>query len=237
VAITYDTDFEGSTGSTTLTLNGTIGSGSDQILAIAVGIRSPTGAVTVTWNGVSCTKVAGPATEVGTGCNSYVYRLKAPATGNHDLQVTVATSCDWIAACVVSLFGVDQTTTENDLDTNTVASGAISFPALTTTADGCAVIDAMTSNAAATGTNMVAETNRTQRANLDPAGSGDCFACSSIITKETAGAVTMQWNDIGGAFALAGQAFNPVSEPTTAALGVSRLPGRMSQQVTSGFAS
>lgn len=98
-------------GGTTLTINVTVASGSNQALALAASYRAstiPTTKLTsVTVNGSSATFVRRDA---NTDRNSEIWYFKNPSAGTYDVVFTWDNDCESAVGSVVQLSGVDQTT-------------------------------------------------------------------------------------------------------------------------------
>lgn len=122
-AITTNVVGSGNTGgsdSTTLTIGVTIASGSDTSLYVCVAdTRGDQGSITsVTWNGTGLTKIA--EVDAADIYGATLWRLKAPETGAFNVVVTSPVSSR-LAAAVIALDGVDQTTSERTHSTNATA--------------------------------------------------------------------------------------------------------------------
>ena len=165
----------------------------------------------VTWNGVGMTSRVS-AQHVGSELTAAIFDLNSPATGNHNVVVTMSGANSlYLAATVESLKGVATSSHVEDTDTATGSTGADpSFAALTTATDGCAVIDCLATNDTGAVT-MSAETNRVERSNFLAEAQGRAVGASTIITKSPAGSVTMQWSVVDES-ALAGLAVKPLAE-------------------------
>lgn len=104
-----------STASSTLTFSHTV-AGSDRVLM--VGVSWQTGAVNnatvtgVTYNGVAMTLVdeQAPPDPFNQTLGASLWRLVAPATGTHNVVITISNTSDVILGGATSWTGVDQTT-------------------------------------------------------------------------------------------------------------------------------
>lgn len=119
---------------TSLSVSQTIGSGTDRALYITVTWISTSAASvsSVTYNGVAATRVGGVsnATNCGGGglrCFTDLWRLLAPASGVHNIAVTMSANVTVIVGGI-ALTGVHQTTPEGTLQSTT---GTSASPSLT----------------------------------------------------------------------------------------------------------
>lgn len=97
--------------------------GTNGLIAVSVLNESATGTMSATYNGVAMTLAT---SSVVTGDFVYLFYLKAPATGAHNVVVTCSVAAH-LSGVSISLTGVNQTT---PLDTSHGTSGTI--PASTT---------------------------------------------------------------------------------------------------------
>ena len=179
--------------------------GSNLLLAACINPRDVTAGDTV----VSSVTYAGS----GTGWSEYVrseaiisattiapaiWDKVAPATGANNLVVTMAATCDRLAVGVISFTGVHQTTHRNISGFGSSTSSGVDVSvAVTTTVDGCYVIDSYydtTNNAAVSiGAGQTQIFKEAVNAGGDSAG-------GSYESAPTAGVITMSWtNDTSGA--------------------------------------
>lgn len=122
--VTLNTSAGGNTGgsnSTTLTISATVAAGSNTNMYVCVAdnqgnLSTISG---VTWNGTSLTSLA--STNASDQHKAELFRLKAPSTGTANVVVTAPTSRR-MAAAVIVLDGVDQTTSERTASTNYAGS-------------------------------------------------------------------------------------------------------------------
>lgn len=122
--VTLNTSAGGNTGgsnSTTLTISATIAAGSNTNIYVCVAdnqgnLSTISG---VTWNGTSLTSLA--SSNASDQHKAELFRLKAPSTGTANVVVTAPTSRR-MAAAVIVLDGVDQTTSERTASTNYAGS-------------------------------------------------------------------------------------------------------------------
>lgn len=123
-AVTSNVHTSGNTGgsaATSLTISVTIAAGSNTNLYVCVGDNAGTlGTMsTVAWNtSESLTKI----TEIDASdvWGASLWRLKAPTTGTHNVVITPSSSVN-MAAAVIALNGVDQTTSERTQSTATLS--------------------------------------------------------------------------------------------------------------------
>ena len=100
VAPTY-----GGSSSITVTFSHTIGAGSNMILFVsATGNQSPTATLTATYNGTSMTELCHSIDNVGTGVPTYLFYMKNPPSGAHNVVVTSSTAK--VVASSISYSGV-----------------------------------------------------------------------------------------------------------------------------------
>ena len=144
----------------------------------------------VTYNGVSCTK----AIDVqSSGINAEIWYLINPASGAHDVTVT-AGSTDYGAGGAVSLKGTKRSTSVlNATNTRTAGTGDPTL-SVTTTENGCYVIDCVYSDL---NSNLTVGADQTQIFQVS-LQSGSDRGCGSYKSATTAGSVTMGWSGNNG---------------------------------------
>lgn len=233
MAITLDTTASGVWSSgTTLTFNITIGSGSDGAVGVSIsyGTGGPVTAVSV--GSLSLTSVR-TDTDV---FSSTIWQGVAPPTGSQTVTVTfTGTPTLGADATCVSLFGVDQTTpmdVAGGAGGNTGGSGSTTHSSsITTVTDGAALQDALGIGGSVTIT-MGAQTNRVERYND---GTGDPgAAASTLITKATAGAQTMDWTT--SAARRGGRSIMAFRPAVSAAIDAMLTSGRLTSGLLTGGA-
>ena len=186
--------------------------GDNRYLVVGVSMLSVAGSsVTgITYNGVALTKI-GHVASVSGAVRAELWGLIAPATGSNAIQVTLSAALD-SAACAVSFTGVHQTSPTEGFNTATATNvgAADATVDITTVADNDWVIDQVATDDTA----ISVGTGQTQRNNVTGAlGSG---ADSTEGPKTPAGAVTMNWTDVGAAatWSIAGVAIRPIEAST-----------------------
>lgn len=194
MAVTFDAVSQGSvSGSTSLTISHTVGSGSDRALYVFVDVSNSTDLMstgTVTYGGTSLTAVG--SVETGNGSNFLrAFRLVAPASGTANVVITPSASAFLHAYCV-SLAGVDQTTPEGTVVTspasgsNTTSASPISTT-VTLGTDGMA-LDMITRRIASS--SLTPDASQTRNGTELTAGS---IATSGSSRKAGSGSTTMTW--------------------------------------------
>ncbi len=147
MAIAFDSSSEASGTSTSLTYSHTT-SGDDRLLIVGVSYNDNEDlSTTVTYNGVSMTKIA-EATQ-GSFIYASLWYLEAPATGANDIVVTISASKTITSICG-SYTGCAQTGIPDASATATQASAAVHDASVTTTVDNCWAIYFVKCNAAPT---------------------------------------------------------------------------------------
>ena len=214
MAITFDatSNSDGITPSSNqVSFTHTIGAGSNTMLVVAGLARD--GTVTgVTYNSIALTKEIDRNS--ANALYSSLWTLAAPSAGSNSVVVTFNTNPTYGCAIACSFFGVAQSSYVDDTDaTETTGADPSSLPALTTTTDGCAVIDALATNETVADATMNAETNRVERAKFLAELQTREVAASTIVTKSPAGSVTMGWNlSANGNSSYVGLAIKPAAE-------------------------
>jgi hypothetical protein len=188
IPITFDnadsTTFFGTSGILSFTT-----SGNDRMLVVSVAEAAPTG---ITYNGVSMTKAT---STVATS----VWYLINPASGTHDISVTIG-STQGFSVHALSLNGVDQTTGVGALATanegSLTSSGSLS---LTTTAANSWIVDALFVNDQGTSRNPSATgSNQTLRSSeFIPYVSTYADGAQSTITTTSTGSYTSSYSWTG----------------------------------------
>lgn len=112
MAITLDTSANGySSGTTSLTVSYTIGSGANRCLFVGVEAQAGNNLTGVTYNGVAMTQYGAQATGVA-GFYNYMYYMtdtSLPVAGTYNIVASFSSSSSKLIMAE-SLFGVDQTT-------------------------------------------------------------------------------------------------------------------------------
>jgi hypothetical protein len=128
LAVVFDNASSSTTNgaNTTLTFSHTT-SGSDRALGVGVSINIPDNPDSVTYNGVSMTMET--SIELDDGDNSSLWKLENPASGAHDVVVTVPSACG-IVAGAVSVTGADQV---DCISNSNQAKGTSTSPSVTVT--------------------------------------------------------------------------------------------------------
>jgi hypothetical protein len=131
VAIGYN---NGAANSTSATQAHTTGSGSNRLMLVSVKSRQATGASAtgVTYNSVALTKLGEVVN--GTQIRTELWYLLAPASGTHDVVVTLNATA-LFSGDIVTLTGVDQVTPLGTLATGTGSSQAPSVTVTSATGD------------------------------------------------------------------------------------------------------
>jgi hypothetical protein len=102
-------------------------SGDNRILTVGINTASGTAIISVTYNGVALTKIR--QDDNGANAHTSLWYLVNPATGTHNVQITLA-EFDSMTAGSVSYTGVDQTA---PIDVHNGATGISATPAVTIT--------------------------------------------------------------------------------------------------------
>jgi len=144
MAIAKQTNGQNSTtSSSTLSITGLVTSGANRLLgigiiagAVSAGARTVS---TVKWN----TSEAGTFIHTGGGSGNFrteQWYLKAPGSGTHDIDIVMGGSCIYLAAHVIQWTGAHQTA---PLDVSGYGTGTSSQAKklVTTTVDGCVLMD------------------------------------------------------------------------------------------------
>lgn len=197
MAITLDTVASGVWSSgTTLTFNITIGSsGSNGAVGVSVAYSNGGPVTGITVGSLSLTHVR---TDTDLSSSS-IWQGVNPPTGSQTVTVTfTGTPTMGADAVCVSLYGVDQTTpmdVPGGAGGNTGGTARTSHSSsITTVTDGAALQDCLGVGGFITIT-MGAQTNRVERYNDGTNDPG--IGVSTLITKATAGAQTMDWTTSG----------------------------------------
>lgn len=206
-------------GSGSLTWAHTCSAGANRLLlvGVAVGAADDTAiTATATYNGVAMT--AGPVVHAGGTHAGFVqyFRLVAPASGAHNVVVTLAGGTATLSGGSVSYTGADQTTplgtpaTANDAN----AAGTAVSVSVTGTTSGNPVVDFLGQGSGVAATVGAGQTVRWQRAtdSITRAGGG-----ATSTETSGGGSVAMTWT-LGGAdhWAIIGVEVLPASSVVTA---------------------
>ena len=144
----------------------------------------------VTYGGVSCTKAID--VESG-GINAEIWYLVNPASGANNIVVT-AGSTDYGAGGAVSLKGTKRSSSVlNATNTHTAGTGDPTVN-VTTTKNGCYVVDCVYSDL---NSNLTVGSGQTQIFQVSLQAGSD-RGCGSYEYAATAGAVTMSWSGNNG---------------------------------------
>lgn len=143
MAIAFDASAKGTTGLTTLTFSHTC-AGSNRILFVNASTQSNLGSITgVTYNGVALTHIND---SVASGDNNLasLWYLIAPATGINALVITATGGVSTVTGVSASYTGALQSGVPDASTINSVASGTSLTTSLTTNADNCWTVLAIT---------------------------------------------------------------------------------------------
>ncbi len=190
----------------------TVSAGSNRLMTVAYSARTVGKPIaTMTFDGQSLVQAIGIS---GNTMDAEVWYLVAPNVTTEDVIVTLAGGgvFAFSGATVTCWDGVAQSSPVEDTDSiSSVLATSLSFSALTTTTDGCLVIDAYSGNSQFP--IMTAETNRLLIHDNPVSGQ---VGNSRILTKSPAGSVTMEWTAVAPSqCSLAGAAFKPFVEPAS----------------------
>lgn len=170
------------------------------LMVVAIAVRTNTGGAVsgVTFNGSSAGWTQDVAVDPGGDYLVSIWSKKSPTATTADVVITTSNVPVWIAAQVYVFNGADTTTQPNDTDSPSFVGGgaSASLSGLTTTVDGCAVVDIIQDSG--NSPTMTAETNRTAYMIRSPDTSTRFGASSLILTESPAGSPTMQWTFSGG---------------------------------------
>lgn len=235
MAIIYDASTAGgsiNTSGSTITFSHTVGSGSNRILLVGVGIEdNPTARSvgSVTYNGValSLTRADG-ITEATVGARTEIWHLleaTMPAAGSYNVVVTMATAIsanDSVIAAATSFSGVKQLAPIANGSVSAVDSSTFST-GITTANDGSYVYDVILGNTNNTWTaTAVGQIERTDQ----QAGGGLSTSGTSTKPVTTAGATTMDWTASGtqGRYSHSVAAISPEPLIPTTVAGTTSMP-------------
>ncbi|MBS0495873.1 MAG: tandem-95 repeat protein, partial [Proteobacteria bacterium] len=180
-----------SAGASSLTWSHTVASGSEGMLMVNVAVKGTSGATTVTYGGVSLTRLGTITNGSGVKQTSELWYLKAPTAGTANVVVTLPASNQAVAAGSTNFFGVDQTT---PFGTYVSATGTGGTPTVTVaSALGDIVIDAAGQHARSSVTPGTGQTQLWEQRSGTSAS--DISGASS--TKPGAASVTMSWTSTG----------------------------------------
>lgn len=203
MAISFDASATGSVSSnTTLTFSHTVGAGSNRILWVAflVNDAAPAAVSSVTYNGVAMTAtVDSPFVEQAT-IYQHLFYLVAPASGAHNVVITMASSMSGINAHAVSYAGAKQTGVPDAHATGT-GTGTTGTMTATTVADNSWLVGFFRNEAAGNGTAGGGTTQRTSivgNSSFDDSGGAKTPAGSYSVTETFSNAL---WGAIGASFA------------------------------------
>jgi len=217
LAIALDNTSKGTVeGSTSLTVSHTV-AGSNRVLYVYVCIWDATSpdTPTATYNGVSMTSLLSGLQNVSAGtenARTELFRLIAPATGTHDIVVTITNSQE-IDLAAISLTGVHQTTPENT-PTYTEVDNAGSISQNVSSATDELVLDGVMYWADQSGAAVVGG-GQTDRVHQTQVGDNNDVA---ISTEPGATTVTMSWTWASGVAYAAHIAW--AVKPTAAAVAI-----------------
>lgn len=189
-----------------LTFNHTT-SGNDRYLIVAVGIDEDTGAAlvsSVTYNGVSLTREHRAAT---TFDELQVWRLKNPASGTNEVDITFNDTGYDRAAIAMSYTGVDQTTPIDVSNINTGSSGTTASVSVTTTVADCMLVQFAIDDASSSG--ISPNSGQTERQDFHPHSFLNFAGADRLVT--TAQAYTEQYTMDNTDWAMSCIALAPVS--------------------------
>lgn len=126
----------------TINLSLTIASGSNLYLLAFVGCDGGATVTSVNWNtSEAMTLLSGPLIHNSGSNRNYVYYLKAPTTGTHNVTVAMSTSSTSVAVGAASFSGVDQTTPNRTPCENTDSFSGDDLSCAATSSSGDLVID------------------------------------------------------------------------------------------------
>lgn len=160
------------------------------LVAVSAWTTDTAGAVTATYNGTAMTEVGAGVTNPDTLTRLHVFVLKSPATGAHNVVVTLAGSFD-VTAQAVSYSGTD-TTTQPDASNSGTGIGTADFSlAVTTVTDNAWTVFCPVNNGYGVG--GAAGTGSTQR--LAPTDGLATYDSNAVISP--AGSNTMHSTTAG----------------------------------------
>jgi len=188
MAIAFDAVSSGETTSSSVTFAHTI-TGSDTYLTVGVHFDDQSITATVTFNGVSMDQLALVRNTVN--ATTYLFGLVAPASGTHNIVVTLSGASFITLVTAVSFTGVDQSTPVGTAATNVGFSAPITVDV--SSADDELVVDHAGQVSHPATPNVGA--GQTARLNFDSVTAGRNFHAFSS-TEPGAGTVTMSWEDL-----------------------------------------
>lgn len=175
----------------TLTFSHTC-SGEYRVLVVSVAAEDDNDTDTdvsgITYNGVAMSRVHTQVRSNGGNHNRITtYLLTAPATGAHDVVITMGGNCIAFIGMSISYTGCRQAS-QPEAQTTTSAESTTISTSLNTLTDGAMVIDAVCSGSAA---GTINPDQGTEQHDIDLTGTVD--GGMSDITKTTAGSQTKSW--------------------------------------------
>lgn len=202
---------------TGITFSHTVTAGSNVALVVGLAYRDNGGAapgtVTAAYNGVSMTLLGhtGRVNQVGAA----IWCLANPATGAHNVVISIGQTVDLLRAGAMDFSGVDQST---PCEAGNTATGASNTPsiAITTVTDNSWVVDSLYSKS---GNATVTGSGQTERWNGTVGGGADDTGGSTFGPKTPAGAHSMTWTNNGEStnWSIAGCALKPATAPGASA--------------------
>jgi len=163
-------------------------SGSNGLLVVGVTLKyaSHITSTSATYNSVSMTKSVSRGNTTSQGNGTIIFTLKNPSTGSNTVAISTNAG-EYIGSGAISLKGVDQTTpvevTASDRNSSQNVTPTVS---ITTQSSNSLVIDCV----AYTSPTITTGSGQTDRWKQD---SCSYYGAGSSESKETAGAVTMDW--------------------------------------------
>lgn len=186
-------------------------SGTNRLLVVSVSVTDGFGITSVTYNGVSMTRVGSDVQNTQPGDDPWAsqWYLVAPATGTNTVEVTVAATPARTNAGAVSLNGVNQTTPLNAENGATGSSTSASV-SVTTTVDNCWLVDCVSVKGATTPSPSGGQTS------IHTANDADNSFGASYKGPETpTGSKSMTWTISSSPWAHKVGAYTPVSTEST----------------------
>lgn len=181
MAVTHDNTQNTSSSGTTFSLNNfVVASQSNRVLLIFVWILNPVTVVSASYNGVAATFLAGVTNPTGERRVECWYLL-APATGTHNISVTLSGSSAFTHISASSVYDVVQTAPTSH--TNSANAGTSPSDSITSSTNGI-VYDGVTDN-----NTITVDGSQTQ--NFQNGGDGSSRKAGS------GGSLTMQWSGAG----------------------------------------
>lgn len=178
---------------TSVTYSHTVGTGSNTILIVGVGMRDTTAGdmviTGITYNSVALTKIRADAVTVDTSFRSELWYLKAPATGANNIVVSFTGTVAVAGVVGASFFGVDQTSPIDANNGNTGLTTSISA-SITVVASNSWLVDILYSRSST----LTKNASQTELANFG-VNTNDDRVGSSYKPNVSSGSRTMDWTE------------------------------------------